>query len=69
MSYPVVHLGRQPKPKDLIGRGLYALGTVFRGLGSALDSVGIVVQGPYAKVDTCEYYSCLLSSNIAVQRC
>lgn len=60
MVYAVVHLGRQPKPKDLIGRSLYALGTVFRGLGSALDQVGIIVQGPYAKVDTCEFSSCML---------
>jgi hypothetical protein len=47
----VVHLGRQPKPKDLIGRILYSLGGVMRGLGTALDTVGEAVQGPYGAVD------------------
>lgn len=51
VSATVVHLGRHPKPKDLIGRTLYALGGMMRGLGSALDSIGTVVQGPYAKED------------------
>eukprot|EP00879_Flechtneria_rotunda_P000838 GHRR01000963.1.p1 GENE.GHRR01000963.1~~GHRR01000963.1.p1 ORF type:complete len:310 (+),score=93.64 GHRR01000963.1:189-1118(+) len=51
MSFRVVHLGRHPKPKNLIGRTLYALGGVMRGLGSALDSIGVAVQGPYAKKD------------------
>lgn len=47
----MVHLGRQPKPKDLIGRILYSLGGVMRGLGTALDTVGEAVQGPYGAVD------------------
>lgn len=51
MPFAVVHLGRHPKPKDLIGKTLYALGGVMRGLGSALDSIGVVVQGPFAKQD------------------
>jgi hypothetical protein len=51
VPFAVVHLGRHPKPKDLIGKTLYALGGVMRGLGSALDSIGVVVQGPYAKQD------------------
>lgn len=49
MSFRLVYLGRSPKPKDLIGRALYALGGVMRGLGGALDSVGAAVQGPYAR--------------------
>jgi hypothetical protein len=52
--FQVVHLGRQPKPKDLIGRLLYSLGGVMRGLGTALDTVGVAVQGPYAVEDTRE---------------
>lgn len=51
MVFQVVHLGRQPKPKDLIGRLLYSLGGVMRGLGTALDTVGVAVQGPYAVED------------------
>ena len=51
----MVHLGRQPKPKDLIGRILFSLGGAMRGLGTALDTVGVAVQGPYANVDHCEY--------------
>jgi hypothetical protein len=50
----VVHLGRQPKPKDLVGRILYSLGGVMRGLGTALDTVGSAVQGPYAVEDKCK---------------
>lgn len=55
MPFRVVHLGRSPKPKDLIGRSLYALGGLFRGLGGALDSLGAAVQGPYAKEDEREW--------------
>lgn len=51
MVFQVVHLGRQPKPKDLVGRILYSLGGVMRGLGTALDTVGSAVQGPYAVED------------------
>lgn len=51
MAFQTVHLGRQPKPKDLIGKALYALGSVFRGVGGALDDLGSAVQGPYAKHD------------------
>jgi hypothetical protein len=52
--FQVVHLGRQPKPKDLVGRILYSLGGVMRGLGTALDTVGSAVQGPYAVEDKCK---------------
>lgn len=52
--FQVVHLGRQPKPKDLIGRVLYSLGGMMRGLGTALDTVGVAVQGPFGTVDKCE---------------
>uniref|UniRef100_A0A383W0Z5 Gamma carbonic anhydrase n=1 Tax=Tetradesmus obliquus TaxID=3088 RepID=A0A383W0Z5_TETOB len=51
MPFTVVHLGRHPKPKDLIGKAMYALGGMMRGLGTALDSIGVVVQGPYARHD------------------
>jgi carbonic anhydrase/acetyltransferase-like protein (isoleucine patch superfamily) len=51
MTFQEVHLGRQPKPKDLIGRILFSLGGAMRGLGTALDTVGVAVQGPYANVD------------------
>lgn len=54
MSFRVVHLGRQPKPKDLIGRTLYALGDLMRALGTGLDAVGEAVQGPFAKHDARE---------------
>jgi hypothetical protein len=40
---------------------MYALGGVMRGLGSALDSIGAVVQGPYAKPDQREWESLLWS--------
>lgn len=61
----MVHLGRQPKPKDLIGRLLYGLGGMMRGLGGALDTVGVAVQGPYAAVDQRELLlgvACVCSS-------
>jgi hypothetical protein len=57
VPFTVVHLGRHPKPKDLIGKAMYALGGIMRGLGTALDSIGVVMQGPYAKHDQREWHS------------
>lgn len=59
MPFTVVHLGRHPKPKDLIGKAMYALGGMMRGLGTALDSIGVVVQGPYARHDHREWQTLL----------
>lgn len=44
------HLGwkypyRHPPPANLVERALYGLGTVFRGLGAALDEYGSMIQG------------------------
>lgn len=47
MPFPVAQLGRYPKPKDLIGKLLYGVGSVLRSTGVALDSIGAAVQGPY----------------------
>eukprot|EP00877_Chromochloris_zofingiensis_P011310 jgi/Chrzof1/6432/Cz18g10140.t1 len=51
MSFRTVFLGRQPPPKDLIDRSLYALGSLLRAAGVALDSVGSVISGPYAAAE------------------
>lgn len=51
MGFPVAHLGRHPKPKDLVGKLLFGAGSVLRGLGSALDAFGAGIQGPYGLKD------------------
>lgn len=48
MGYQIVHLGRHPPPKDLLGKTFYAVGSVLRAAGVALDSLGVIVQGPTA---------------------
>ncbi|KIY95938.1 transferase [Monoraphidium neglectum] len=47
MPFPMAYVGRHPKPKDLLGKVLYGIGSVLRGTGKALDSVGSSIQGPY----------------------
>lgn len=51
MPFPVAYVGRHPKPKDLLGKLLYGVGSVLRATGVALDSVGAVVQGSYGLKD------------------
>jgi hypothetical protein len=47
MPFPMAYVGRHPKPKDLLGKVLYGIGSVLRGTGKALDSVGSSIQGPF----------------------
>ena len=48
MGYQLVHLGRHPPPKDLLGKSFFALGSLLRSAGVALDTLGAAVQGPTA---------------------
>ena len=47
----LVYAGRQPAPKDLLGTALYGLGSLFRGVGVALDELGATVLGSTATRD------------------
>lgn len=51
MPFPVAYVGRHPKPKDLLGKLLYGVGSVLRATGVALDGLGAAVQGPYGLKD------------------
>lgn len=51
MSAKVIYAGRQPPAKDIFGKVLATLGGVFRSLGSAIDSLGVAVQGDLAEKD------------------
>jgi hypothetical protein len=54
MPYQLVHPGRAPAPKDLIGRTLFAVGTLLRGVGVAVDELGVFVGGSSTVKDTRE---------------
>ena len=54
---------RHPAPGNLVEKALYGLGTVFRGLGSALDEIGALVQGPGAVKETGEFSEADLKPN------
>lgn len=41
---------RHPKAKGLVEGTLYGLGSLFRGVGAALDELGSMVQGPQGSV-------------------
>jgi hypothetical protein len=61
MGYATVFVGRSPPPKDLVGRTLFALGSLLRGTGRALDSIGAAVEGPYATKDPREAPAAVVS--------
>jgi hypothetical protein len=62
MPYQTIFLGRYPPPKDLLGRTFYALGSLLRATGGALDAVGTAVQGGYAGKDArrCRAEQCIV---------
>lgn len=47
-NFRVVYPGRHPKGKDLLNRAFYAAGSLCRGLGVALDELGVMVMASQA---------------------
>lgn len=43
---------RSPAPEGFVEKALYSLGTIFRGVGSAMDEMGAMIQGPGAVHET-----------------
>ncbi len=41
---------RHPKAKGLVESTLYGLGSLFRGVGAALDELGSMAQGPQGNI-------------------